>query len=146
MKRSRLSELMCQAEETLCFIYTLMMATFYSAFLSNGYVKAGTDKGVLYIYLAGTFCILGMIFYILYIAGKLRISGLAIGVDKPDRSDVFMLVYFLTINISFYFSFNRRAALTGEGGWYQGYLTSIFLVISYFLISNTLYVFTIVVL
>ena len=49
-----------------------------------------------------------------------------------------MLVYFLVINLSFFLSLNRDRALIGEGGWYQGYLPSIFFVLSYFLVSRFL--------
>ena len=46
MKKSGFSELMRQSEETLCFIFTLMLAAIYPFFLSHGYMKAGIDKGV----------------------------------------------------------------------------------------------------
>ena len=138
MKKSGFSELIRQSEATLCFIFCLMMAVVFPFFLSNGYMKGGTDKGVLYIYISGAFCIFGVFLYVLYIIGRVKDNGLSTSFAKPSLPDIFMLVYFLVINLSFYFSYNRRFALTGEGGWYQGYLTSIFLVLSYFFISQFL--------
>ena len=136
MKKSGFSELMRQSEETLCFIFTLMLAAIYPFFLSHGYMKAGTDKGVLYIYISGAFCLFGIALFILYFLGKIKERGLAAGFAKPSVSDIFMFLYLIVINVSFFFSFNKKVAIIGEGGWYQGYLTSVFLVLSYFLISR----------
>lgn len=138
MSKSGLSGLMRQGEETLSFIFCLMMGAIFPFFLSSGYQKAGTDKGLLYIYLAGAFCILGLMLYSVYLLSN-------VGALKPlrsfralDLSDRFMLLYFVIINISFLLSPNRDRALIGEGGWYQGYLPSVFLVCSYFFISRFL--------
>ena len=136
MKKSGFSELMRQSEETLCFIFTLMLAAIYPFFLSHGYMKAGTDKGVLYIYISGAFCLFGITLFILYFLGKIKERGLAAGFAKPSVSDIFMFLYLIVINVSFFFSYNKKVAIIGEGGWYQGYLTSVFLVLSYFLISR----------
>ncbi|MBO4809882.1 MAG: O-antigen ligase family protein [Lachnospiraceae bacterium] len=136
MKKSGFLELMRQSEETLCFIFTLMLAAIYPFFLSHGYMKAGTDKGVLYIYISGAFCLFGITLFILYFLGKIKERGLAAGFAKPTVSDIFMIIYLIIINVSFFFSYNKRVAIVGEGGWYQGYLTSVFLVLSYFLISR----------
>ena len=136
MKKSGFSELMRQSEETLCFIFTLMLAAIYPFFLSHGYMKAGTDKGVLYIYISGAFCLFGITLFILYFLGKIKERGLAAGFAKPTVSDIFMFIYLIIINVSFFFSYNKTIAIVGEGGWYQGYLSSVFLVLSYFLISR----------
>lgn len=139
MNESKFSETIRQGEETLCYVFIFMMSLIYPFFLSEGYAKAGTDKGILYMYLAGAFCIMGTLFAIMYYVCKIKsIPNFSSILKTIHISDWFMLAFLFCIIISYIFSDNKEIAILGEGGWYQGFLPFICLVISYFIISRFL--------
>jgi len=136
MVETDLSKIIRQGAESLCFFFCAIMSTVYVFYLSQGYNKAGTDKGILYLFLGGFFFALGLLVSIVYIGSNIKNLEIKQAISKLSISDKFILAYLLILLISFLISPNNETKLLGVGGWYQGFLPSLFMIGSYFIISR----------
>ena len=136
--RGKCEEFLEQTLDYLCKVYIIIMAFVFAAFLSEGYIKGGTDKGMLYIYISVAFCGMGLLLFIPWFILQITGNRAKLHFSLSPIGDRLLLLYLILQPISYLLSNNKEEALLGVHGWYQGLLPMICVLLSYFFISRFL--------
>lgn len=117
-------------------IYLFIMAVVFPFYFTDGYVRIGTDKSIFFRYVG--------IGFLLFIIPVLLVS-ITYQLDKHnthkifhgfDDTDILIGVFFVVTVISYFVSNNQEEAFWGAQGWYQGLVTQVIYLVSYFAISR----------
>lgn len=121
--------------EFLTGLWAFLMLTFFPLYVHDGYSGMGLHKFRFFLS-ASLCCLAPAAICLLWRAGKGGRESLGRLCGSLSALDRAMLVYLLTVCISWCMSVDKRQAWTGAQGWFCGLRTQMLLVLSYFLVSR----------
>lgn len=127
--------------------YLFWMFFVYPLYINGGYDNMGEVKNRFF--LISTMVGIGVMFlcYLADLLGKLKMTssekkacmkkgGLRMNWESVSFFDLAVLLYAVSVFISYAFSWDKNEALWGTDGWYMGFLPILFLCVACFLISR----------
>lgn len=133
----------------LLLVYMFLILAVMPFYFTNGYASIGTDKANFFrqisikigILLVPVFVIFG-VFYIIVTIQKKRAGGLKnrklwdVVRSQFSVTDAFVLLFMVTLLLSYALSDYKKQALWGAQGWYIGLLPQLFVCLLYFWVSR----------